>query len=83
MVAMETFKNEILVLSSFFCSSWYIICKNSEKKIFVRPNPNPEAPYAMIQHTEKIFYCYGAVQDRHIRTQLEERITKIYNMSIF
>ena len=38
MVAMETFKNEIFVLSSFFCSNWYIICKNSEKKIFVRPN---------------------------------------------
>ncbi len=54
MVAMETFKNEIFVLSSFFCLNWYIICKNSEKKIFVRPNP--EAPYAMIQHTEKIFH---------------------------
>jgi len=54
MVAMETFKNEIFVLSSFFCLNWYIICKNSEKKIFVRPNP--EAPYAMIQHTEKIFW---------------------------
>ncbi len=78
---METFKNDISVLSSFFCKNWYIICKNSEKKIFVRPNPEP--PYAMIQHSDKFSGCYGDIQDRHIRTQLEERITKIYNMSIF
>ena len=43
-----------------------------------------EPRYPILLHQKNFFCgCYGEVQDQDIRTQLEERITKIYNMSMF
>jgi len=42
-----------------------------------------ELGYPILLHLKKFCVWYGDVQDQDIRTQLVERSSKIYNMSIF